>query len=84
MTTWKSKKIFLKNGDCLVFYSDGITEATNSRKTMFDISGLKSAVVESAQGSTDAIITQINLRLHDFVKSDELQDDATLMTVKID
>jgi serine phosphatase RsbU (regulator of sigma subunit) len=80
----EEQKIFLKNGDCLVFYSDGITEATNSQRHMFDISGLKSAVSESVQGNSDAIIRQINLRLHDFVKSDELQDDATLMTVKID
>ena len=80
----EEQKIFFKNGDCLVFYSDGITEATNAKKLMFDISGLKSAVMESAQGNSDAIIRQINLRLHDFVKSDDLQDDATLLTVKVD
>jgi serine phosphatase RsbU (regulator of sigma subunit) len=79
----EEKKIYLNQGDFLLLYSDGITEATNSQNNMFETSGLKSVITESAHESSGIIIGEINTRLQRFVKSDELQDDATMVAIKV-
>ncbi len=57
----------------MLLYSDGITEAMNSRKNLFDLSRLKSALKENAHSSAEKIIEGINHRL----------DDATLVAIKV-
>jgi serine phosphatase RsbU (regulator of sigma subunit) len=79
----EEKKIYLNRGDFLLLYSDGVTEATNYQDRMFETSGLKSVIAESVHESSDIIIDQINSRLQKFVKSDELQDDATMVAFKV-
>jgi sigma-B regulation protein RsbU (phosphoserine phosphatase) len=79
----EEKKIYLNPGDFLLLYSDGITEATNSQDRMFETTGLKSVITECVQEPSDIIIGQINSRLQKFVQSDELQDDATMVGIKV-
>jgi len=79
----EEKKIYLNPGDLLLLYSDGVTEATDSQNRMFETAGLKSVISASANESSDAIIGEINTRLRNFVKSDELQDDATMVAIKV-
>jgi serine phosphatase RsbU (regulator of sigma subunit) len=79
----EEQKIYLKQGDLLLLYSDGVTEATNPENLMFDVSGLKTVITESAQESSEMLIDHINSRLQSFVKSDELQDDATMVAIKV-
>ena len=79
----EEQKIDLKSGDFLLLYSDGITEAINPDRRMFDISGLKTALGESVHEPCETIIRCINARLFEFVTSDELQDDATMVAIKI-
>ena len=80
----EEQTVYLQKGDCLVFYSDGVTEATNSKKLMFSISGLKEAVAECAHEDSEAIISGINLKLRNFTRSGDLQDDATILAVKVE
>ena len=79
----EEQKLFLNPGDLLMLYSDGVTEATNPQNHMFDLSGLKTAITENAHESSEMIIGQINSRLHRFVKSDDFQDDATMVAFKV-
>ena len=79
----EEQKLYLNRGDLLLLYSDGVTEATNPQNNMFELSGLKTAIAENAHESSDLIIGRINSRLHRFVKSDELQDDATIVAFKV-
>jgi serine phosphatase RsbU (regulator of sigma subunit) len=79
----EEQKIYLNQGDLLLLYSDGVTEATNPQNHMFELSGLKTALTENAHESSETIIGRINSRLHGFVKSDELQDDATMVAIKV-
>lgn len=79
----EEEKIYLNQGDFLLLYSDGVTEATNPQNRMFETSGLKSVITECAHESSDMIIGQINTRLQKFVKPDELQDDATMVAFKV-
>jgi sigma-B regulation protein RsbU (phosphoserine phosphatase) len=79
----EEQKIYFKPGDLLLLYSDGVTEATSPENLMFDVSGLKTVITESAHESSAMLIGQINSRLRSFVKSDELQDDATMVAIKV-
>ena len=79
----EEQKIFLKHGDLLLLYSDGVTEAANPQNAMFDLTGLKRVISENAHESSEKIIHRINSRLLEFVKSDDLQDDATMVAIKV-
>ena len=76
-------KIYFKQGDLLLLYSDGVTEATNPENLMFDVSGLKTVITESAGESSKMLIGNINSQVRSFVKSEELQDDATMVAIKM-
>jgi sigma-B regulation protein RsbU (phosphoserine phosphatase) len=80
----EEQKVFLRKGDFLLLYSDGITEAADPAKKMFEVAGLKSAIAESIHEPSQAIITRINDRVHAFARSDELRDDATMLGVKVE
>ena len=79
----EEKKIYLNQGDFLLLYSDGVTEATNSQNRMFETTGLKSVITDCVHESSDNIIGQIDTRLQKFVRSNELQDDATMVAIKV-
>ena len=73
----------LKSGDVLLLYSDGITEAMNAGRHLFDQSRLEAALKESAHFPADKIVERINLRLDEFIQSEELHDDVTMVAIKI-
>ncbi len=79
----EEQKIYLKQGDLLLLYSDGVTEATNPENSMFEVAGLKTVITESAHESSEMLIGNINSSLQSFVKSEELQDDATMVAIKV-
>lgn len=76
-------KLHLGKGDVLLLYSDGITEAMNSKSLMFNQSRLESALKESVHEPAEEIIGQINYRLNEFVKSEDLHDDITMVAIKV-
>jgi serine phosphatase RsbU (regulator of sigma subunit) len=79
----EEEKIYLNRGDILLLYSDGVTEAADSRDHLFETAGLKSVITECANESCDNIIGQIDSRLHKFVNANDLQDDATMVAIKV-
>jgi serine phosphatase RsbU (regulator of sigma subunit) len=79
----EEKAISVKSGDVLLLYSDGITEAMNSDHHLFDQSRLESALKESAHFSAEKIVERINLRLDEFVQSEEPHDDVTMVAIKV-
>jgi len=79
----EEKSMPVKSGDVLLLYSDGITEAMNSDHHLFDQSRLESALQESAHFSADKIVERINLRLDEFVQSEEPHDDVTMVAIKV-
>jgi len=79
----EEKSMPVKSGDVLLLYSDGITEAMNSDHHLFDQSRLESALQESAHFPADKIVERINLRLDEFVQSEEPHDDVTMVAIKV-
>ena len=79
----EEKSMPLKSGDVLLLYSDGITEAMNASHHLFDQSRLESALRESAHFPAEKIVERINLRLDEFVQSEEPHDDVTMVAIKV-
>jgi serine phosphatase RsbU (regulator of sigma subunit) len=68
----------LDQGDTLVLYTDGITEARNEQRTML---GMKrwSAIVERGQWNVDSLLNDVQA----FMGEAEQADDVTLMTIHL-
>ena len=79
----EEKTLPVKSGDILLLYSDGITEAMNANNRLFDLSRLESALKESAHFPAEKILAGINHRLDEFVQSEELHDDVTMVAIKV-
>jgi serine phosphatase RsbU (regulator of sigma subunit) len=79
----EEKSFSVKSGDVLLLYSDGITEAMNPNHQLFDQSRLESALKESAHFPAKKIVERINLRLNEFIKTEEPHDDATMVAIKV-
>jgi sigma-B regulation protein RsbU (phosphoserine phosphatase) len=79
----EEKSMPVKSGDVLLLYSDGITEAMNPNHQLFDQSRLESALKENAHFPAKKIVERINLRLNEFIKTEEPHDDATMVAIKV-
>ncbi len=73
----------LKPGDLVLLYSDGVPVAMNSENLLIDVAGLKKVIGAGAHETSVTLIGHINLNLRSFVKSDELQDDPTMVAIKM-
>jgi serine phosphatase RsbU (regulator of sigma subunit) len=71
----------LHAGDAVVLYTDGVTEARNDSAVLGE-SGLRAALVRSANGSADEIADAIKQAALDFQNGDA-RDDIAIVVVKI-
>jgi sigma-B regulation protein RsbU (phosphoserine phosphatase) len=73
----------LASGDVLFFYTDGLTEASNSNGDMFGTTGLYDHLGSVLHLPACEIIDSFYARIHQFTGSQDLQDDISLVVVKI-
>ena len=76
-------KIYLKNDDLLVFYTDGITEAKNFDFDDYGINRLKNVLLKSSNICTDEVSSNIMKDIHLFTNGQMQYDDITLVLIKI-
>ncbi|MBI2634824.1 SpoIIE family protein phosphatase [Candidatus Peregrinibacteria bacterium] len=77
----QEKEIFMKEGDFIVLYSDGMTEARNKAGELFGLDRLKAAVKEFAsQYSAEGVNYHIARTVTDFM--DVQGDDMSLIVIK--
>jgi phosphoserine phosphatase RsbU/P len=69
-------------GDVMVLYTDGITEAKNTKGEEFDYDRLENALREVAGKSSREIENHIIQKLYEFSGSTLINDDYTSMTIK--
>ena len=69
-------------GDALVIYSDGVTEANNPAGDEFEIEGLAAAVAPDRGESAGTIISRINKALLNYTKGAPPADDVTLIVAR--
>jgi sigma-B regulation protein RsbU (phosphoserine phosphatase) len=68
-------------GDLIVIYTDGLTEATNTKGEMYTIERLSEEIVRHRHAPPDEIAHTLFENIRDFA-SGELKDDATILVVK--
>lgn len=69
-------------GDVLVLYTDGITEATNSNGEEFGYDRLKRSLEKSSHQAPTQIKEGIIKDLYDFLGTTDLNDDYTVVILK--
>jgi len=76
-------EINYQTGDILVLYTDGITEAKNSRNEEFGYERLKWLLEEKANLEAIDIKEAIVQGMYDFCGSNVIDDDVTLLIIKV-
>ncbi|MBS1272036.1 MAG: Phosphoserine phosphatase RsbU [Candidatus Marinimicrobia bacterium] len=79
---YEEQTVELAEGDLLLLYTDGITEARNTNGEYYEVERLLN-IVRRRNGHTTAkeIMDMINRDVYDFTHGDDLQDDVTVVTV---
>ncbi len=71
--------IQLNPGDSIYVYTDGVTEATNSNKKMFDIDRMLQALNQNKDKSVEEIDQSVRASINEFVGDAPQFDDITML-----
>ena len=80
-TFYKEERTVLEAGDVGVFYTDGLTEATNSDGELFTIDRLKTELLKRANQPAQQIAETIFDKVKEYAAG-PLRDDATILVVR--
>ncbi|PYK92371.1 MAG: serine/threonine protein phosphatase, partial [Verrucomicrobia bacterium] len=72
----------LERDDCLVLYTDGVTEAIDTEGDEFGVERMIQSVRASAMNGAPAIVTRLIDDLRNFVGSQPQNDDITLIAIR--
>lgn len=78
---FEEKSIFIEEGDKLVFYTDGVTEAMNLNKEEFKSDRFVKAIEESIEFDSISSVKKIYKTVDAFVGNAPVHDDFTLMII---
>lgn len=76
----KDRKVQINDGDIILLYTDGITEATNKKGKMYGLSRLEQAFDQYADLPINKILNKIIREVTNF--QEEQSDDMTLLVIK--
>jgi serine phosphatase RsbU (regulator of sigma subunit) len=79
---YKENHAKLEEGDTLVIYSDGVTEANNPAGDEFEIEGLAESVIGNRNEPAGTIISLINKDLVTYTAGAPPSDDVTLIVAR--
>ena len=79
---YKQGEVKLAQGDVLLYYTDGITEAENCRREMFGMDKLKNVILENKEKSAEEIKEAILDSVNEFRGDYEQVDDLTFVVLK--
>lgn len=74
--------IDLAPGDCVVLYTDGVTEAMNASRQLFGDEQLQAVVAGHSGGSAQEIVRAIVRAVHAFADGAPASDDVTLFVMR--
>lgn len=80
---YTEQRFDLEPGDVLFFYTDGCVEAENASGDMFGSERLERTLVLAANRGADDVLLAMESAVSRFRGDVELQDDATMMVVKV-
>lgn len=80
---FEEKITTLSQGDLILLYTDGLTEAENADGEFFGLKRVSDILVQHAQQTPQAIIEVLLEQLKQFRRSESFNDDITLMVFKL-
>lgn len=81
MISYESKTVQLKEGDKVVLFTDGITEAMNEKNEEYGDERLEKLVVENKSDSAEKLFNEILSDVTRHVSGAEQSDDITLLVI---
>jgi sigma-B regulation protein RsbU (phosphoserine phosphatase) len=76
-------ELTLQPGDGLVLYSDGVSEAENTRHEQFNVERTASALAQSApEGDVAGMVNHLVSAITDFAGGAEQSDDMTILALR--
>jgi sigma-B regulation protein RsbU (phosphoserine phosphatase) len=82
-TEFKCKSLMLRDGDILIVGTDGLWEARNPQGEMFSVERVRQLLATWHHKKAEEICEGILSRVKSFTARDELDDDTSLMIVKV-
>jgi sigma-B regulation protein RsbU (phosphoserine phosphatase) len=77
----EQKQVVLYPGDCLVLYTDGVTEAFNSQDNMYGEERLKKVLQSQAGKTASHVLAALEADLEKFRANAPLSDDTTILAI---
>jgi phosphoserine phosphatase RsbU/P len=81
--TYDEWSVKLSSGDILVFYSDGLTEASNREGKFFGADRLKAILEKSTKCSSGKLADRMLKEVQEFTEGGAITDDRTLVVMKV-
>ncbi len=77
------KEVVLKPGQMFIFFTDGITEAMNEKNELFGEQKLTELLLHRSKSRSSEIVNEIWSAVNTFRGSAEVNDDMTMVVVKV-
>src|SRR5712692_5201143 len=81
--TYEEWSVKLSSGDILVFYSDGLTEASNREGKFFGGHRLKNILEQNTRSSSAELADRMLEEVQEFTQGGAITDDRTLVVMKV-
>ncbi len=78
----KLHDIKLDSGDCLLLYTDGVTEAMNPQQDEYGRERMVNSFKSAATGGAEHIVTELSKDLKSFVNGYHQMDDITIIAIE--
>jgi sigma-B regulation protein RsbU (phosphoserine phosphatase) len=79
---YEERTVQLERGDFVLFYTDGVTDATNALVQDFGKARLKQVLLDRRDASAQEIMDALGQAVHEFVEETPQFDDITAVLVK--
>lgn len=79
---FKSSTVTLDQGDALIMYTDGVTEAFNINEELFGEQRLENLLHNISETNSQSIVQTIKNNVQDFSAGVPQSDDITILTIK--
>jgi sigma-B regulation protein RsbU (phosphoserine phosphatase) len=79
---YEERPLYIENGDILLFYTDGVTEAINTESEEFGLNRLKKLVEDHRDSSAKNIINNVINAVFKFKDTGKPLDDLTMILIK--
>lgn len=79
---YRENELVLEPGDCLYLYTDGVTEATNSREELFGEGRLQEVLNETPGLPVAELLSRVKASIDAFVGDAEQVDDITMLALR--